>query len=213
MVFSLTILQHKIHGRFGRVINNTILPDFLKRLHSFTQEWSIDIPKNFILEDMTNHLSQKVGAPYSGMLLVSSSSDELIVHKLSNLLQYLSILEVSLTEHKQSRGKRQLLIRITSTSASILPAWFPLSCVLSCFLFWIPFSDLGVNEHYVHSFARQVLIPIFGSSAIDNIDAVDSKQSSMMLFNIQPSFVFFFSFILLPVISAAIFMCTYASTS
>jgi hypothetical protein len=76
------------------------------------------------------------------------------MHKISNILQHLSVMHVSLSEEGPAAvfgGKRAVSVRITSESACVLPAWVPLSPLLGCLLCFVPFSDLGSNEEYVQN--------------------------------------------------------------
>jgi len=90
----------------------------------------------------------------------------IVAHKFTNILQHMSIIEVdvrsssgytpsmsrsrSRSRARITSGKKDTLeLHVSSRSVSIFPTWVPFAFVLDALLFWLPFSDNGVNSKFV----------------------------------------------------------------
>jgi hypothetical protein len=96
------------------------------------------------------------------------------LYKLSNIFQYLSVIEICITENENEKDnrniingkklkkskivfekkmkkneKKNIVIFIRSSSVSVFPAFVPLGFLLSFLFYLIPYVDFGVNQKYV----------------------------------------------------------------
>jgi len=199
MVFGLTLLQHRWHGWSGETVNS-FLPAWLRRLHSSELEGTC---RSVAVECLWAAIEQRARAREGGVLVVRAGNRELTAHKVSDLLQFLSVVTVRV----EPRSKGLVSYRITSTSASLLPPWFPLAWVLTFLLGWIPFYDGGVNAVYAHDFHKRILLPAISqvsprgkvsTKGSEEFSSSSSSSASRRAF-IPPSMQFFATFILLPI--------------
>ncbi|KAJ1414038.1 hypothetical protein B484DRAFT_422621 [Ochromonadaceae sp. CCMP2298] len=148
MVFGLTLIQH---DALGRLLPGAWIP-FIRHLHSHEATWLV----RGRLETVAARMRGILTDPKTKLLLLRDDFDDAThcfrMHKISNILQHLSVMHVTLTEGPVLGGQ-QVTVRITSDSACVLPAWFPLSPLLGCLLCAVPFSDLGSNREYVEKLA------------------------------------------------------------
>ena len=121
--------------------------------------------------------------------------DEIVVlHKLSDILQYLSVITIKITSNSRDNGK-VCAMEITSTSSSIFPCWVPLGFLGSILFCWVPFSDFGANKRYV-----SLILSVFRDAQV--VDVIDKDEDSNVI-NVSPlhgSSVFFIVYIIFPVI-------------
>jgi hypothetical protein len=122
---------------------------------------------------------------------------------------------------KINSNKKEIKTKLflNSVSVNIFPAFFPLGFLFGFLFLFVPFSDFGVNRKYVNEL-----------TAILNLSSVDVKQENIeesvsstiraeevetenISINkvdeeiyIPPSTIFFFSFIICPVLLAAFFL-------
>ena len=158
------------------------------------------------------------------------------LYKLSNVLQYLSVIEIIVEEravrligtddrekHTQERDGHSLQqqrylndegegtadadvcdISIKSFSTSFLPAFFPFGFFLGYLFVFIPFSDYGANEKYVKELANSLNMSSICTESQTSVGVSTSEDSDNSV--LPPSSIFFFSFILTPVLLAACFL-------
>jgi len=203
MVFALTLLQHRWHGWSGETVNS-FLPTWLLRLHSCELVGTCRSNK---VESLWVAIEQRARTREGGVLVVRAGERELTAHKVSDLLQFLSVVTVRV----ESRSKGLVTYRITSTSASLLPPWLPLAWVFTLLLGWIPFHDGGVNAIYAHDFHKRVLLPAIsqlsprgklspsGKLSMKGNEAFPSTYPAQHRSILPPSMQFFATFIITPI--------------
>jgi hypothetical protein len=112
------------------------------------------------------------------------------------MCRFLSVVTVAVSTDYSGRS----VLRISSDSAAIVPAWVPLSAFLGAILCWVPFWDCGCNEQYAievyTSLLRNGVIKC--SQPVEHTFASSSKSDLTLA-----SAIFYVSFILLPVCCAA----------
>lgn len=223
MVFSLSLLQHRLHA-LGALWLADQLPQFIRnaiqQAHSNHVELTLYISSRDEHFDLLKALEAQMRMRDSGFLFVGSREGTpgqrcLVAHKFSPLLQYQSVIIVRTADCRLlTSGKHNAVkVSVSSVSCSIIPPWVPLSFLLAALLFWLPFPDLGANASYVCAFHRQILskIPSIGleqaavSLKEDRARGIIGREESDIVATgtVQPSLVFFVSFILLPVLSIA----------
>jgi len=212
MVFILTRLQHEMHGMLASYS--------IKAFHTSRREFRLHLrlPKptklcpSPVLKDEVDVLAMLLDffrKPIaSGFLVVSYKKRVLRLHKLSNILQFLSVIEISVKEDELEQGV--FTISTTATSASILPVWFPFAFLIGYALVWLPFPDFGQNDSYLRLVGNLLLEscaqPDSGVAKIKALDKVshEKKESKQVWFfqKLPSSFIFFFCFIITPILSA-----------
>lgn len=154
------------------------------------------------------------------------------LYKLSNVLQYLSVIEITVEkmvcangretytqESERLLGQQQrhltdggevavdadlCVISIKSFSTSFFPAFFPLGFLLGYLFILIPFSDHGANKRYVKELASSLNLSSICTESHSSTEVTSSDDSDNSV--LPPSSIFFFCFILTPVLLAACFL-------
>ena len=155
----------------------------------------------------------------------SNETDKVIIaHRFSHILQYMSIITITFKHQAddyngknifKNKGKNfhtNRTIIIESRSACILPPWFPFVSFWMRLIYWIPYSDLGVNKKYLTEL-------IFESNYLNNIhpnfqwniQEQDSSEINNEDYDYLPgSAVFFLSFIVIPIVSMFLLLIIYS---
>lgn len=174
------------------------------------------------------------------------------LYKLSDIFQYLSVIEVTLEasenndydeNHKSEKENRtenstskklddekdakiksdkikiKTKLFLNSVSVNILPAFFPLGFFFGFLFFFVPFSDFGVNQKYINELTEILNLSIISVKHENSEESVSSKitkkaeTGNILTDNnidsdntVPQSTIFFFSFIICPVLLAAFFL-------
>lgn len=198
MVFWLTWQQHLLLSQ----VEPALWIQSVAVTHSTTVALHINSNPQAIFKAITGLINSRT----SRFVVVSISTEDrtLVLHKFSDLFQFLS----RLTVHVQDgSSKSRSIIKISSQSVSALPASFPLCFVWGILLFWLPFPDYDCNQKYVLE-----IVELIKSIKGVNYELVEFKTSDSSQFlitrimimvgrgiNVLPqSFIFFFAFMFLP---------------
>lgn len=104
------------------------------RFHRATVHYQLSIPAHETRDALNATLDE---ALICGRLPFARSKNKEWLLKFSDVLQFLSIVDVSIDDAS--------VLRIVSTSACVVPAWVPFGFLLQWLLVWLPFLDLGHN--------------------------------------------------------------------
>ena len=114
----------------------------------------------------------------------SDNSSTFRFYKLSNILQYLSVIEIAiLVNSNEISGNESVHIKAKSVSTCLFPTFIPLGFLIGILFCWIPFSDFGENKLYLQEFRvhleNAIKIKQKLSNKTDN--SIDSKFICMVL--------------------------------
>jgi hypothetical protein len=201
-----------------------------------------------------NEIQQEMETRGEKSLILSDfrESYSIKLYKLSDIFQYLSVIELTLEEceynkdnnekKNQNRNKDTLSsnskkfneekdteintnkkviktkLFLNSVSVNIFPAFFPLGYFFGFLFLFVPFSDYGVNQKYINELS-EILNLNNVTVKHENVDesasstiTIQSKTENILENNpgeeiqLPPSTIFFFSFIICPVLLAAFFL-------
>ena len=120
-----------------------------------------------------------------------------VLHKISDILQYLSVLVIKITSDSGDRKQSKITMEITSTSSSVFPCWVPLGFLGSILFCWVPFSDYGVNKHYINLILRMIQ----DSHSVDILGKNECEGAEIIPVLLRTgSSMFFFVYIVIPLI-------------
>ena len=174
-------------------------------------------------------------------------SHSIKLYKLSDIFQYLSVIELRIedcddsenkdkntdkntkfpsTTSKRSRANKSEInsnkntkktkLILKSVSVNIFPAFFPLGFLFGFLFLLIPFSDFGVNRKYINEL--KAILNLNNVMVQDEnieksvLSPIETKTENFLTDNIldetpvPPSTIFFFCFIICPVLLAAFFL-------
>jgi hypothetical protein len=210
MVFFLSLLQHKIQGY---LIPAAWFP-LCRRMHEYhliIMSSPCNSAEELFSTIMTRLRLSK--APYI-ISHVDNSNHFCILYKFSNIYQFMSrlSLEVKPTSIDRTPSRRKHThnayeIHINSVSTGLFPVWVPLGWLWSSLCCWIPFPDQGVNESYTYELYEliktQDMVLVSDSPRLvqDRVPVVSMSGSSM----------FFFSFIVSPILVVALALMFFGS--
>lgn len=180
-------------------------------------QWNADQFFREVVEKLS-----RPGSLYSIVDIESKNANNhrLRLHKISDIYQYLSVIELKVridedngsSQHKdkgnQKRRKQSIdgscikyknAMTIVSVSSGMLPLWVPFCFVWNALLFFVPFTDNGVNDNYVDS-----LFSLIKKDGLEvNFKTSDRNKGisrALTGITIPSSTIFFLSFIVSPII-------------
>lgn len=224
MVFFLTNLQHRLHGS-GRP--SAIIP-IVASFHTASRNVEIETSlskKKITEEELYPMLRDFCQNDRRCRCLYVDSNDTtrtITMHKLSNILQYLSVVTIKVAQRSEGSNSKQLdnscSITISSTSSSVFPTWFPFAFVMGYLFCWLPFSDNGTNERYVNELVNAICNKFCSEvtfTAGTNSTTLSNKTSDNEVTSTQgyystsnDSLIFFLCFIVTPILLAFGYLST-----
>ena len=152
MVFLLTQLQAKWYAAVRPATWFSVPCD----AHAHEEAWEFDATEHelfmVILEGklLLQNPQRRMNAPWFPFLAASLTPSSCQLLKISNILQFLSIIHLH-TRPARPSGDARLTVVVRSESTCILPAFvpLPLGLIVAIVLFWVPFPDFGANKVYL----------------------------------------------------------------
>lgn len=186
--------------------------------HSYEDFWVYESSPYDILKVMSTIEEKK---SFKFMLVTNDDGDDDLYttkyYKFSNILQFMSVVTITLTPVSKS-GERSpsqkggaspsitgyTEVAIKSCSASVFPAFLPLGFLLGIFLFWVPFPDFGANKKYVEEL--KAAIDAHVSRRKENIDSLEENNAVDASATASDGATFFLCFIVVPIITAVCYI-------
>lgn len=136
-MFLLTTLQAHLHG----LIKPGDWFEFSSCYHSASISWEVlsgDDSSDIIAKYLERLRNCRV-------VVVKVTKSTIILHKFSNVLQYMSVITITF----EKRCETAHVVSLRSVSSSPLPTWFPLGFLVGICLSWFPFRFCFYSSYHL----------------------------------------------------------------